>query len=106
LSAASDVDVEVAPLEERRADLLQLTIPPDSKLAGVTVRELRLPPNVIIALIMRGEESFSPDGHTLLRVGDDLMVIAPADLRQEVEDRFIAIGRGGRLAKWKHEEED
>jgi cell volume regulation protein A len=100
-NAAYDVDIEAAPLEERRADLLQITIPAGSRLAGVSVLELRLPPNVIIALIMRGDESFSPDGHTQLRVGDDLLIITPAESRHAVEERLTAIGRHGRLAIWR-----
>lgn len=99
--AATDVDIELAPLEERRADVLRVAIPDDSRLAGVTIRELRLPPNVIVALIMRGDESFSPDGHTILRQGDDILVVTPADVRAEVQRRLIAMGRGGRLAGWR-----
>jgi cell volume regulation protein A len=100
-SAALELDIEAAPLQERRADLLQLTIPHDSRLAGVSVRELRLPPNVVIALIIRGDESFSPDGHTLLRAGDELMIITPAKYRAAVERRLDTIAKRGRLAGWR-----
>ncbi|WFF32556.1 potassium/proton antiporter [Propionibacterium freudenreichii] len=98
--AATDVDIEVAPFEERRADLLQVNIPAGSKLAGVAVRELRLPPNAIVALIIRGDESFSPEGHTTLLKGDEVLVVTPANVRDKVERRLTDLGRGGRLAMW------
>ncbi|MCL2782575.1 MAG: potassium/proton antiporter [Propionibacteriaceae bacterium] len=99
--AASDLDIELAPLEDRRADLLQVSVPSGSKLAGVAVRELRLPQNVVVALVMRGDESFSPDSETLLRIGDDLLIVTPADARESVETRLAEVGRHGRLAGWK-----
>lgn len=41
------VQIEPSPLEDLGSTLLQLTIPPDSRLAGVTVSELRLPPGPV-----------------------------------------------------------
>lgn len=98
--AATDVDIEVAPFDERRADLLTINIPEGSRLAGVRVLELRLPRNAIVALVMRGDESFSPDGDTALETGDQILVVTPADQRAEVEARLLAVGRHGRLAGW------
>ena len=98
--AATDVDIEVAPFDERRADLLTVNIPEGSRLAGVRVLELRLPRNAIVALVMRGDESFSPDGDTALETGDQILVVTPADQRAEVEARLLAVGRHGRLAGW------
>ena len=98
--AATDVDVEVAPLESRHADVLRITIPPGSHLAGVSIRELRLPRNVVVALVLRGEESFAANGDTILRADDNLMVVTPQDVRRQVEDRFVTVGRGGRLSHW------
>lgn len=98
--AAIDVDIEVAPFEEHLADLLQVNIPTGSKLAGMTVRELRLPPNAVVALIIRRDESFSPDENMLLRPGDEMLIMTPASLRSKVEHRLTDLGRGGRLAVW------
>ena len=99
--AATDLDIEVAPLEDRRADLLQVSVPVGSKMAGVTIAELRLPDHVVVSLIMRGDDSFTPNETTALRVGDDLLVVTPADKRERVEQRLLDVGRGGRLANWR-----
>ena len=46
---AKDVSIEVAPLDEIAADLLQADVPKGSRLAGVTIRELRLPSNCVVS---------------------------------------------------------
>jgi len=99
--AAYDLDIEVAPLEDRRADLLQIKVPKGSKLAGVTIRELRLPEHVVVSLVMRGDEEFSPDIGTMLRIGDELLIVTPSNDREWVEQRLSDVGRRGRLANWK-----
>ncbi len=53
-----------------------------------------------MALIIRGDESFSPDGHTTLLKGDEVLVVTPANVRDKVERRLTDLGRGGRLAMW------
>jgi potassium/hydrogen antiporter len=97
---AQDVDVEAAPLDRLSADLLQVRIPPGSRLHGVEVRELRLPKGASVSLVVRGDESFVPDGRRVLRTGDDLLVVAPRRVRTETEHRLRAVARGGRLAQW------
>jgi cell volume regulation protein A len=100
LDAAREVQVEVAPLEQLHADMLQLTIPPGSRMHGVEVEELRLPPNVRLSLVVRGGQSFVPQSGLRLRVGDSLLIVTPAAARRLVEQRLRAISRRGRLANW------
>jgi cell volume regulation protein A len=95
-----DADVESAPLDRLDADLVQLRVPPGSKLHGVSVAELRLPHGVSIALIVRSDRSFVPDDSTLLKHGDDVLIVAPRHLREATEQRLRAVGRHGRLARW------
>ncbi|HEX2177636.1 MAG TPA: potassium/proton antiporter [Nocardioidaceae bacterium] len=95
-----DVDVEAAPLDRLAADLLQVRIPVGSQLHGVEVQELRLPKGVSVSLVVRGDDSFVPDGRRVLRTGDDLLVVTPRRLREATEERLRAVGRGGRLAGW------
>ncbi|MEL4503541.1 potassium/proton antiporter [Luteococcus sp. H138] len=99
-NAARDVDIEAAPLDKIAADLLQIRIPDGSLLSGVQVRELRMPRNAVVSLIIRGERSFAPHGDTRLYIGDELLIVTPEHHRAEVERRMTEIGRGGRLARW------
>jgi cell volume regulation protein A len=95
-----DIDLEVAPLERIAADLLQVTITPDSRLHGVEVGELRLPVGATVALLIRAGESLVPERRTVLRRGDDLLVVAPRRLREATERRLRDVSLGGRLARW------
>jgi potassium/hydrogen antiporter len=95
-----DLDVEAAPLERIAADLLQVKIPRRSRLHGVEVSELRLPRGASVALIVREGETMVPSGHTVLRRGDDLLVVTPRRLREATEDRLRAVSRSGRLVQW------
>ena len=100
---ATDVDIEFAPLDTIKADMMQVHVPPGSRLHGVSVRELRLPRNTVVSLIVRGEEPFSPRPDDLIKSGDDVLVVTQAADRRRVERRFISISRSGRLARWKEE---
>ena len=97
---ATDLEVEAAPLEDMRADLLGLTVPPRSHLVGVYADELRLPPGAHLTLVVRGERSLVPDRFTRLESGDQLLVVATAESRAGAERRLRDVSRGGRLAGW------
>ena len=99
-NAAHEVDVDVAPLERLGADMLQLRVPGESRLAGVEIGELRLPAGVSVALVIREKRAFVPDLRTVLRAGDDILVVAPSALREPALRRFRAVSRAGRLAGW------
>ena len=95
-----ELDVEAAPLDRLAADLLTVHLGPRSRLHGVEIWELRLPEAASVAFIVRDDRGFVPDRRTVLRHGDDLLVIAARDLRAEVEQRLRSIGRGGRLVSF------
>ncbi len=97
---AQDVDIEAAPLDTIDADLLQITVPSGSQMAGVTIRELRMPANAVVSLVIRGDSQFAPHGEDVLRIGDELLIVAPKPMRHRVEQRLTEVGRGGRLARW------
>ncbi len=96
----SEIQVESAPLEDLGADLLQLSIPVGSRLHGVYIDELRLPVGASITLVVRDRHSFVPDRNTRLLSGDDLLLVATNECRDEAERRLRAVGRRGRLARW------
>ncbi|TDE47910.1 potassium/proton antiporter [Nonomuraea mesophila] len=97
---AHDLAVESAPLEELQADLLQITVPPGSRLHGVEIFELRLPAGAAVTLIVRDGRSFVPASTTRVRANDQLLVVATASCRDQVERRMRAVSRSGKLAGW------
>jgi potassium/hydrogen antiporter len=101
-----EVIVEAAPLEELHAELLQVSIPPESRLHGVEIYELRLPSTVNLALIVRAGAGFVPEPTTVLLAGDRLLIVAPAAARERTERRLRAVSRAGKLAGWFGEHGD
>ncbi|MEE4595438.1 potassium/proton antiporter [Streptomyces sp. DSM 41524] len=96
----ADLGIESAPLERLRGHLLSVSIPQSSKMHGVEVGELRLPPGAAVTLVVRDETSFVPLPSTMLRRGDELLVVATDPVRDAAERRLRAVGRGGKLAGW------
>ena len=94
------LDVEAAPLDRIAADLLQVSISPRSRMHGVEVGELRLPVGSSVAMVIRAGETLVPERRTVLRHGDDLLIVTPRKLREETEQRLRRVSAGGRLAQW------
>ncbi len=99
-SEPRDLDLEAAPLERIAADLLQITISPVSKMHGVEVGELRLPRGSSVSMVIRDGETLVPERRTVLRRGDDLLVVTPRKQRELTERRLREVSARGRLAQW------
>ncbi|MGW5097061.1 potassium/proton antiporter [Streptomyces nodosus] len=97
---ASDLGIESAPLERLRGHLLSVAIPGGSRMHGVEVNELRLPAGSAVTLVVREGTSFVPLPSTVLRRGDELLVVATDEVRDAAERRLRAVGQGGKLAGW------
>ncbi|HEU4810685.1 MAG TPA: potassium/proton antiporter [Nocardioides sp.] len=94
------LEMEAAPLERIAADLLQVAISPVSRMHGVEVGELRLPKGASVAMVIREGETLIPERRTVLRHGDELLVVTPRRLREQTEQRLRQVSEGGRLAQW------
>jgi cell volume regulation protein A len=99
-----ELDLEAAPLERIAADLLQVTITPASRLHGVEVGELRLPEGASVSMLIREGRSLVPERRTVLKRGDDMLVVTPRKLREATERRLRDVSLGGRLGRWLTEE--
>lgn len=97
------VSIGFATLDRLDAVMLRFEVEPGSRLAGVEVDELRLPPGSGVALVTRGKGCFVPGGATVLRVGDQVLAVAARDKLGEVEDRLRSVSLRGRLAGWYEE---
>jgi cell volume regulation protein A len=97
---AFDVGIDSAPLDDLDAMLLQFTVPAESRLAGVEVRELRLPRGAVLSLLLREGELFVPTERTALRAGDHALVASARVHRSEIERRLRRVSQDGRLAEW------
>jgi cell volume regulation protein A len=99
-SEPRQLDLEVAPLDRMAADMLQVTISPVSRLHGVEVGELRLPPGASVSLVVRDGQAIVPERRTVLRHGDDLLVVTPRGLHGPTVARLRTVSAHGRLGRW------
>jgi cell volume regulation protein A len=94
------LDLEVAPLERVAADMLQVTISSVSQLHGVEVGELRLPEGSSVSMVVRDGQAIVPERRTVLRRGDDLLVVTPRGQREPTVRRLRIVSAHGRLGRW------
>ena len=103
---AVEIEVEAAPLEQMNAQVLQVTIPPESRMHGVYLAQLRLPRGVTVALIVRDGAPVPVEPTVRLQAADQLLIVTPERTRPATERRLRAVSRGGALATWFGERGD
>jgi len=69
-------------------ELQEFVVGPDHAIAGSAVRELGLPREALVAVVVRGDDAIPPRGSTTIAPGDTLFVLVPNDNRPELEDVF------------------
>ncbi len=68
--------------------LTEIVVSKKSIACNKKLRDIELPDEVIIMTVIRGETSYVPNGHTVLRENDTLFVICKQDNQQQVIDYF------------------
>jgi potassium/hydrogen antiporter len=66
------------------SEFRELQVDPGVEADGKAIVQLRLPPELLVLLIARGDEFLVPSGGTILRAGDRLLVLSETEALQEV----------------------
>jgi len=66
-------------------DVIAYRLPPGAAAAGHPVRELELPREALVNVIVRDGNALPPRGSTELREGDELHILVRSELRDDVE---------------------
>jgi trk system potassium uptake protein len=74
------------------ANLVEMTLPPDTQLAGHRVGEITWPQDVALVAILRDNRVITPSEDDPLEAGDELMFLAAPDMEHELHDLIL---RGG-----------
>lgn len=67
-------------------DVIAYRLPPGAAAAGHPVRDLELPREALVNVIVRDGNALPPRGSTELREGDELHILVRSELRDEVEE--------------------
>jgi trk system potassium uptake protein TrkA len=76
--------VRLMTLRQGQANLVEVTLPEGTPLAGQPVRELRLPVDSALVVILRGGRVIVPQPDDCLEGLDELLLVATADVEQEI----------------------
>jgi trk system potassium uptake protein len=68
--------VRLFALREGQANLLEVTLPETAPCAGLAVRDLKLPKDATLVVIVRGARVITPSGEEPLEPGDELLFVA------------------------------
>jgi trk system potassium uptake protein TrkA len=76
--------VRLLTLRQGQANLVELTLPEDTPLAGRPVKDIVLPRDAALVTILRGGRVIVPVSDDPLEAGDELLFVASADVEGEI----------------------
>lgn len=84
---------------ESDVDFIKIHLGGGHPWCGCTLREAALPPELLVTMIVRGENTIVPDGDTCLQAGDLLVLAARAfEDREHISLHEVNVERGDRWA--------
>ncbi len=83
--------VRLFSLRAGKANLVEITLPDNSKCCGKTVSEVELPVGSTLAAIVRDSQVITPQPHELFASGDELIFVATAEAESKLKDCFVTI---------------
>jgi len=63
-------------IADGETEAMEFHVGPDTRHLGVCLKDLRLRPDILIAVIVRGREIIIPEGSTSLQPDDQVIIIA------------------------------
>jgi cell volume regulation protein A len=87
--------LEVGTIRGLGGDVLEYAVAPKDAVAGRYIRDLGLPRDALIMLIVRDQRGVPPRGATRIEAGDLLYILATASTRDEVAALRRAWANGG-----------
>jgi len=76
--------VRLMTFRQGQANLVEVTLPEDTPLAGQPVRMLKLPPDSALVAILRGGRVIVPQADDALEPGDELLFVATSAVEEDI----------------------
>ncbi|MDT7552832.1 MAG: trk/ktr system potassium uptake protein [Pseudonocardiales bacterium] len=76
--------VRLMTFRQGQANLVEVTLPEDTQLAGQPVRVLKLPPDSALVAILRGGRVIVPQADDALEPGDELLFVATSAVEEDI----------------------
>jgi len=81
--------VRLMTFRQGQANLVEMTLPSDTPLAGRTVSRLQLPRDTALVAILRGGRVIVPQADDPLEGGDELVFVAHADVESDLRSAIV-----------------
>ena len=81
--------VHLMEFRKGQANLIEITLPPDTPWGGRPLRKLQLPRDAALVTILRGPRVIVPDGDEPLEGGDELLFVAHAEVEDELRELLL-----------------
>jgi trk system potassium uptake protein TrkA len=81
--------VRLLTLRQGQANLVEVTLPAHTPLAGRPVRDLALPPDSALVTILRGGRVIVPQADDALEPGDELLFVATTAVEEEIRAAVV-----------------
>jgi trk system potassium uptake protein TrkA len=85
--------VRLLTLRQGQANLVEVTLPTHTPLAGRPVRDLALPPDSALVTILRGGRVIVPQADDALEPGDELLFVATTAVEEEIRAAVVGTAR-------------
>jgi trk system potassium uptake protein len=80
--------VPLLKLQGGQISLAEITVPPDSPTVGQRVVALKLPPQCVLATLVRNDEMVIPRGDTTIAAGDRIIALVRSDQQADLVSVF------------------
>ncbi|GAA1464158.1 MULTISPECIES: TrkA family potassium uptake protein [Williamsia] len=81
--------VRLMTFRQGQANLVEMTLPPNTAFAGKPVRKLDLPRDAALVAILRGGRVIVPQSDDPVEGGDELVFIAPAEVEEALREAIL-----------------
>jgi trk system potassium uptake protein TrkA len=81
--------VRLMTFRQGQANLVEVTLPSETRLAGRPVKDLKLPADSALVTILRGGRVIVPQADDTLEPGDELLFVATAAVEEEIRSAVV-----------------
>jgi len=88
--------VHLLDLPEERLEIIELVVSDDAPAAGREVQQVELPEGSLVISVLREGGGFVPKADTVIRAGDEVLVVLDPGLEDDITAQFVASSNGRR----------
>lgn len=74
----------LATLNKGRVGICTMTLPPDTALEGVTLKDVDLPESSLVISIVRGDAMMIPNGNTVIHANDEIVAVCEGKSQKQL----------------------